>query len=98
MLRWQSGGNRVAIASFRDQAGVPKYLIRLSGWVAERLKAPVLKTGRGASLSWVRIPPHPPLLSSPTFANRRLNAGYPRQIGQIGGRQLRANAPQSADC
>ena len=31
------------------------------GWVAERLKAPVLKTGRGASPSWVRIPPHPPL-------------------------------------
>ena len=31
-----------------------------SGWVAERLKAPVLKTGRGASSSWVRIPPHPP--------------------------------------
>jgi hypothetical protein len=29
--------------------------------VAERLKAPVLKTGRGASSSWVRIPPHPPL-------------------------------------
>ena len=51
----------MAIGSFRDQAGVPKYLIRLSGWVAERFKAPVLKTGRGASLSWVQIPPHPPL-------------------------------------
>src|SRR6266567_8149360 len=31
-----------------------------NGWVAEWLKAPVLKTGRGASPSWVRIPPHPP--------------------------------------
>ena len=31
------------------------------GWVAEWLKAPVLKTGRRASVSWVRIPPHPPL-------------------------------------
>jgi hypothetical protein len=28
--------------------------------VAERLKAPVLKTGRRATVSWVRIPPHPP--------------------------------------
>ena len=30
------------------------------GRVAERSNAPVLKTGRGASLSWVRIPPLPP--------------------------------------
>src|SRR6185312_11881200 len=30
------------------------------GWVAERFKAPVLKTGAGASPPWVRIPPHPP--------------------------------------
>ena len=30
------------------------------GWVAEWLKAPVLKTGRRATVSWVRIPPHPP--------------------------------------
>jgi hypothetical protein len=29
--------------------------------VAERLKAPVLKTGRRASVSRVRIPPHPPI-------------------------------------
>jgi hypothetical protein len=27
--------------------------------VAERLNAPVLKTGSGESRSWVRIPPHP---------------------------------------
>ena len=33
--------------------------IRLGG-VAERLKAPVLKTGSGESRSWVRIPPPPP--------------------------------------
>jgi hypothetical protein len=32
----------------------------LTGWVVERLKAPVLKTGRPARVSWVRIPPHPP--------------------------------------
>ena len=30
------------------------------GWVAEWLKAPVLKTGKGSRPSWVRIPPHPP--------------------------------------
>ena len=30
------------------------------GEMAERLNAPVLKTGRGASSSWVRIPLSPP--------------------------------------
>ena len=30
--------------------------------MAERLKAPVLKTGKGATLSWVRIPVSPPSL------------------------------------
>ena len=39
-------------------------MISRSGWVAERSKAPVLKTGRGASPSWVRIPPHPPFFFS----------------------------------
>lgn len=34
-----------------------------AGWVAEWLKAPVLKTGRPARVSWVRIPPHPPFQS-----------------------------------
>ena len=33
------------------------------GWVADRLKAPVLKTGRPVRVSWVRIPPRPPNLS-----------------------------------
>ena len=31
------------------------------GGVAERLKALVLKTSNGATHSWVRIPPPPPL-------------------------------------
>jgi hypothetical protein len=35
-------------------------LISEPGGVAERLKAPVLKTGRDESPSWVRIPPPPP--------------------------------------
>lgn len=30
------------------------------GWVAEWLKAAVLKTAVRASVPWVRIPPHPP--------------------------------------
>ena len=37
-------------------------LINVSyGEVAERLKALVLKTSNGATRSWVRIPPSPPL-------------------------------------
>ena len=34
--------------------------VRFAGWVAERLNAPVLKTGGRASVPGVRIPPHPP--------------------------------------
>src|SRR5216684_2572247 len=45
-VRWPSGGRASEWC--------------LSGWVAERFKAPVLKTGVGASSPWVRIPPHPP--------------------------------------
>ena len=33
----------------------------IQGEVAERLKALVLKTSNGATRSWVRIPPSPPL-------------------------------------
>ena len=36
---------------------------RQLGWVVERFKAPVLKTGEGGSPPWVRIPPHPPFQS-----------------------------------
>ncbi len=31
----------------------------LFGWVAERFKAPVLKTGVLSRVPWVQIPPHP---------------------------------------
>ncbi len=31
------------------------------GWVAEWSNAPVSKTGIAATLSWVQIPPHPPI-------------------------------------
>src|SRR4051812_12462554 len=41
---------------------VPEVQIR--GEVAERFKAPVLKTGAAAMLPWVRIPPSPPKSST----------------------------------
>ena len=39
----------------------PRLWCEAFGWVAERFTAPVLKPGVGASLPWVRIPPHPPV-------------------------------------
>ena len=39
----------------------PATMFNSCGWVAERFKAPVLKTGVVATLPWVRIPPHPPI-------------------------------------
>ena len=45
--------NRLAKSAPDSRAGT-------HGWVAEWFKAPVLKTGVGASPPWVRIPPHPP--------------------------------------
>jgi hypothetical protein len=44
---------------------VTKGFKRLSlapGGVAERLNAPVLKTGKGETPSWVQIPPPPPAI------------------------------------
>ena len=40
---------------------------RRAGGVAEWFKAPVLKTGVGASPPWVRIPPPPPLADCPPW-------------------------------
>ncbi len=37
-------------------------LLEITGRVAERLKAPVLKTGKGLRPSWVQIPPLPPFI------------------------------------
>lgn len=47
------------------------------GWVAERLKAPVLKTGGRETVSWVRIPPHPPLSRSKQLKSIAFSAGGP---------------------
>jgi hypothetical protein len=38
----------------------PRHSLFPTGWVAERLKAAVLKTAVRGSVPWVRIPPHPP--------------------------------------
>src|SRR6056297_1904673 len=67
------------------------------GEVAERLNAPVLKTGNGATRSGVRIPPSPPSLSgrampgdlNPRTNNRRFEA-------EGGGPRGRLNPPLSA--
>jgi hypothetical protein len=55
-----------------------RYRSVVIGWVAERLKAPVLKTGVGADPPWVRIPPHPPT------PNRTANAGGSRFFARGG--------------
>ncbi len=52
--RNERGGDSAGTVPPSEKAGPP------DGWVAERFKAPVLKTGRGQRPSWVRIPPHPP--------------------------------------
>lgn len=39
------------------------------GEMAERFKAPVLKTGEGLNLPWVRIPLSPPILNKCLFLN-----------------------------
>jgi hypothetical protein len=52
------GGARVAQACNRDPV---RPCSQPAGRVAERFKAPVLKTGRGSRPSWVRIPPLPPI-------------------------------------
>ena len=67
MVRLAPGGvdsGRRGLGSNDWKAGcdrsLPSARVGCRGWVAERLNAPVLKTGNGESRSWVRIPPHPP--------------------------------------
>lgn len=74
---WESGPHRMFV---RPQPGpparggspawhpTPSAVTRSSiGEMAERFKAPVLKTGEGSNLPWVRIPLSPPYV----VANRR---------------------------
>ena len=61
----------------RDGAGLYKRP-ESSGGMAERLKAPVLKTGRRVTVSWVRIPLPPPTL--PAFSQIPLTAVSHRSV------------------
>ena len=57
----RSSANPSARADFGADDNEEKSIIIMAlGWVAERFKAPVLKTGVPARAPWVRIPPHPP--------------------------------------
>ena len=64
------GGNHGLgqIARPCENAGPASRLGRY-GEMAERFKAPVLKTGEGLNLPWVRIPLSPPILSKCLFLN-----------------------------
>ena len=59
------------------------------GWVAERLKAPVLKTGKPERVSWVRIPPHPPLFQwvnlSLSYQNKRKTSQFCKHLANTTG-------------
>jgi hypothetical protein len=56
------GGNRCGHRDNSSVSGIHEnsQINSMVGGVAERLKAPVLKTGGGVSRPWVRIPPPPP--------------------------------------
>ena len=59
-LRWEAErGSDNSQVTFQFDLASP---LSARGQVAERLNAPVLKTGKGASPSWVRIPPCPPAI------------------------------------
>src|SRR5215216_6003719 len=57
-----SSASDISSVQLTPSSGAPHMPpLQASGRVAERFKAAVLKTARGASPSWVRIPPLPPL-------------------------------------
>ncbi|SON88137.1 hypothetical protein XFF6166_860002 [Xanthomonas citri pv. fuscans] len=52
---------------------MPSAVARSSiGEMAERFKAPVLKTGEGSNLPWVRIPLSPPVASKSLIFNVKI--------------------------
>src|SRR5215204_5679863 len=56
-----SSASDISSVQLTPSSGAPHMPpLQASGRVAERFKAAVLKTARGASPSWVRIPPLPP--------------------------------------
>ena len=54
-----------------------------AGEVAERLNAPVLKTGSSSRGSWVRIPPSPPEIISPVPQFALIQANYKSAAARI---------------
>ncbi len=61
-----SGSRGAGVCVFTNCAPILAH--RARGRVTEWFKVPVLKTGRGATLSWVRIPPRPPHERPPSSA------------------------------
>jgi hypothetical protein len=62
---------------------LPTPYTRGAGGMAERTKAAVLKTARGASPSRVRIPVPPPLVSTPELSPATRKTEYaPRWLGR----------------
>ena len=59
------GGCRPMLSSYSDGGLRKNTLENRRGGVAERLNAPVLKTGMPATASRVRIPPPPPIITVP---------------------------------
>ena len=53
--------------------------------MAERFKAPVLKTGVRESVPWVRIPPLPPAVPPPTLSGQRQSLAQFQQKVQPNG-------------
>ena len=89
--------HRASVRARRGFGGASE-AVSVRGWVAERLKAPVLKTGNGATRSWVRIPPHPPtpLRQRPCVSaspGHRRRAGEERRTRDAARRGDRGRAP-----
>ena len=66
IVGWLRGRKQLTANESNGQSPFPGFESRSDcqyGWVAERLKALVLKTSVGESLPWVRIPLHLPVLS-----------------------------------
>ena len=69
------------------------------GGVAERFIAPVLKTGNGASRSWVRIPPPPPHSQGKSARRGALSPTFPPPVQRaVTARVRRAEIEKHATC
>src|SRR5579863_10225989 len=93
MMPGRPGSAKVAGAPLAIRLGV-KYLNRLRGKVAERLKAPHSKCGVRATVPGVRIPPFPPTESSgfnPADFARRTSIYHAQTFGPVPGSRVMAH-------